>query len=220
MEIEQFEAILNILEIRESSKSALIEAYRNAIQRAEDREGRIKSIRDQNAEHLQAEIDRLTAQNLHLRLICDRAMALVLTGEKPDLSKMTEGQIDAINVYIETANYNDLEEVESTEDMVSRLMARPLLKIACNSPDETNLLHLAIAEQNRLKLIDQEIDQLEAYARLKPEETSTQMRVDIAKLALRFAMRAGTIPKDDLLNVYSPVVIMSRESKATRLTRD
>lgn len=169
---------------------------------------------------LQAEIDRLTAQNLQLRLICDRAMALVLTGEKPDPLKMTDEQIELLNVHLMHVDYEDLEEAESTEDMVIKMMIEPLNEIKNGSPVETNLLSLAVMEKNRKKLVEEEIQQLDYYAKMKPQETSTQMRIETAKLALDFAKRAGTIPREILIDSYSPVVAMTRESKVIRVTFD
>lgn len=160
---------------------------------------------------LQAEIDRLTAQNLQLRLICDRAMALVLTGEKPDVSKMTPEQIDLLNVHLMHVDYEDLEEAESTEDMVIKMMIEPLVRIACNSPGETNLLSFAIAEQNRRVLVDQEIDQLRELQKLKPNYAGSIL---VAVMAFDFSRRAGDpgINHGHLINDYAPSVILAREA--------
>lgn len=157
---------------------------------------------------LQAEIDRLTAQNLQLRLIADRAVAILLGGEKPDQAAMNEDQISALAKYMDSVNYDDMEEVESAEDCLIKLMVKPLLEIIQQSPAETNLLELAMAEQNRKKLVDEEIQQLVSLATMRPQFLE---QANIARHALHFARQAGAVtPKEKLFDMFSPCVMLAR----------
>lgn len=161
---------------------------------------------------LQSEIDRLTELNLQLRLIADRAVALLLGGTTLEKEHLSEEQAAAITEYFNGVGYADMEDLgDDSNAVIINALIKPLLAVQETDKEnqEPGLLKLAMIELDRKALIAEEMRQLEGFRKLRPQKED---QVRIAQLALRFARDAGLISKQELVNFCSPTVILSRQA--------